>query len=152
MIEACAPNLIGCVRNDVLDPRFKEWNSLISRLAIDEKYVEAIEGLEEFSHLFVLSWLHLPGTLLLKRHPRDRHDLPIVGIFATRSQLRPNRIGLHLVQLLERRGHELVVLGLDAVDGTPIIDIKPYIPQQDIITNAKVPWWVDKLNERKDRE
>jgi hypothetical protein len=58
--------------------------------------------------------------------------------------------GLHLARLLEREENELVVTGLDAVDGTPIIDIKPYIPQQDIITNAKVPSWVDKLNEGKD--
>jgi tRNA (adenine37-N6)-methyltransferase len=141
-------NPVGHLRNDVHDIRFDGWKNLVSRLVIDEEYAEALEGLEEFSHLFVICWLHLPGKLLLKRHPRDRQDLPVVGIFATRSQLRPNRLGLHLVRLLERKENELLVAGLDAVDGTPLIDIKPYIPQQDVVMNAKVPRWVDKLHER----
>jgi tRNA (adenine37-N6)-methyltransferase len=139
---------IGCVKNDVHDIRFDGWKNLVSRLVINERYAEALEGLEEFSHLFVICRLHLPGKLLLKRHPRDRQDLPVVGIFATRSQLRPNRLGLHLVRLLEKRENELLVAGLDAVDGTPLIDIKPYIPQQDVVMHAKVPPWVDKLHER----
>jgi tRNA-Thr(GGU) m(6)t(6)A37 methyltransferase TsaA len=139
---------IGYVKNDVHDIRFDGWKNLVSRLVIDGGYVEALEGLEEFSHLLVISLLHLPGKLLLKRHPRDRQDLPVKGIFATRSQLRPNRLGLHLVRLLERKENELLVAGLDAVNGTPLIDIKPYIPQQDAVTNAVVPGWVHKLHER----
>jgi len=70
----------------------------------------------------------------------------LVGIFATRSHLRPNRLGLHLVRLLERRKSELLVVGLDAVDGTLLIDIKPFIPQQDMVMDAIVPRWVDKLH------
>jgi tRNA-Thr(GGU) m(6)t(6)A37 methyltransferase TsaA len=141
-------NPIGYVKNDVQDVRFRGWRNLISRLVIDDTYVEALDGLEGFSHLFVISRLHLPGKLLLKRHPRDRKDLPVVGIFATRSQLRPNRLGLHLVQLLEKRDKELLVQGLDVVDGTPVVDIKPYIPEQDVHTSARVPGWVHKLHER----
>jgi tRNA (adenine37-N6)-methyltransferase len=139
---------IGYVKNDVHDLRFDDWKNLVSRLVIDEGYLAALEGLEEFSHVFVICWLHLPGKVLLKRHPRDRQDLPAVGIFATRSQLRPNRLSLQAVRLLEREENELLVAGLDAVDGTPLIDIKPYIPRQDAVMNAKVPRWVDKLNER----
>ncbi len=139
---------IGHVRNEVHDVRFKSWKDLVSRLVIRDRYAEALEGLEEFSHVFVISRLHLPGKVLLRRHPRDRQDLPEIGVFATRSQLRPNRLGLHLVQLLGREEHELIVMGLDAVDSTPLIDIKPYIPQQDAITNARVPEWVKKLHER----
>lgn len=137
---------IGHVRNNVQDIRFHEWKSLVSRLVIDERYVEGLDGIEEFSHLLVISRLHLPGKLLLKRHPRDRHDLPVVGIFATRSQLRPSKLGLHLVQLRERKGNVLLVKGLDAVDGTPLVDIKPYIPTLDIETNVAVPEWVNKLD------
>ena len=137
---------VGHVKNDVHDVSFKGWRQLVSRLIIKDRYSEALEGLEEFSHLFVISRFHLPGKVLLKRHPRDRQDLPVVGIFATRSQMRPNRLGLHLVRLLGREKNELVVAGLDAVDSTPLIDIKPYIPQQDVITDAKVPVWVEKLN------
>jgi len=141
-------NPIGYVKNDVHDIRFKDWKHLVSYLVIDGRYVEALEGIEEFSHLLIISRLHLPGKLLLKRHPRDREDLPVKGIFATRSQLRPNRLGLHLVQLLERKENELLVAGLDAVDGTPLVDIKPYIPRQDAVPTAKVPGWVQKLHER----
>ncbi len=137
---------IGHVKNDVHDAGFDAWKTLVSRLLIDERYSEALEGLDEFSHLLVISRLHLPGTVHLKRHPRDRQDLPVVGIFATRSQMRPNRLGLHLVRLLERQGAQLVVAGLDAVDGTPVIDIKPYIPQQDAVTSAKVPGWIRKIH------
>jgi tRNA-Thr(GGU) m(6)t(6)A37 methyltransferase TsaA len=137
---------IGHVTNNVHDVRFDDWKNLISRLVIDEMYVEGLDGIEQFSHLLVVSRLHLPGKLLLKRHPRDRRDLPVVGIFATRSQLRPNRLGLHLVRLLERKRNVLLVKGLDAVDGTPLVDIKPYIPQLDIETTAAVPEWVNKLD------
>ncbi|HUJ88598.1 MAG TPA: tRNA (N6-threonylcarbamoyladenosine(37)-N6)-methyltransferase TrmO [Syntrophorhabdales bacterium] len=139
-------NPIGYVKNHVHDVGFRGWKKLVSRLVIDDTYVEALDGLEEFSHLFVISRLHLPGKLLLKRHPRDRKDLPMVGVFATRSQMRPNPLGLHLVQLLEKREKELLVQGLDAVDGTPLIDIKPYIPEQDAVTTARVPGWVHKLH------
>ena len=138
---------IGHVRNDAQDIRFDDWKNLVSRLVIDERYVGALDGIEEFSHLLVVSRLHLPGRLLLKRHPRDRQDLPVVGIFATRSQVRPNRLGLHLVRLLERKGNVLLVKGLDVVDGTPLVDIKPYIPKLDIETNAAVPEWVNRLDE-----
>jgi tRNA-Thr(GGU) m(6)t(6)A37 methyltransferase TsaA len=138
---------IGHVENGAQDIGFKQWKTLSSRLVIDEAYVQALDGVEQFSHLFVVCRLHLPGKLLLKRHPRDRQDLPVVGIFATRSQLRPNGLGLHLVKLVEKNESELVVEGLDAVDGTPIIDIKPYIPRHDVATNAAVPDWVHKLDE-----
>ena len=137
---------IGHVRNAVQDIRFHDWKNLVSRLVIDERYVEGLDGIEQFSHLLVISRLHLPGRLLLKRHPRDRQDLPVVGIFATRSQLRPNRLGLHLVRLVERKGNVLLVKGLDAVDSTPLVDIKPYIPKLDIETNAAIPEWVKKLD------
>jgi tRNA-Thr(GGU) m(6)t(6)A37 methyltransferase TsaA len=143
---------IGYVKNDMHDVRFGDWKNLVSRLVIDERYVTALEGLEEFSHLFVICRLHLPGNVLLKRHPRDRQDLPLVGIFATRSQLRPNRLGLHVVRLLKRKENELLVAGLDAVDGTPVVDIKPYIPPQDVVMNARVPGWVDKLHEREGQD
>jgi tRNA (adenine37-N6)-methyltransferase len=146
-VERFTISPIGHVRNDVQDIRFDDWKNLVSRLVIDEGYVEGLDGIERFSHLLVICRLHLPGNLLLKRHPRDRRDLPVVGIFATRSQVRPNRLGLHLVRLLERKGNDLLVKGLDAVNGTPLVDIKPYIPKLDMATNAAAPEWVYKLDE-----
>jgi tRNA (adenine37-N6)-methyltransferase len=136
---------IGYVENGIEDTRFATWKTLSSRIVIDQTYAEALDGIEQFSHLLVICLLHLPGKILLKRHPRDREDLPVVGIFATRSQLRPNRLGLHLVRLVEKRGKELVVEGLDVIDGTPIIDIKPYLPRQDVVPDAIVPEWTNKL-------
>ena len=138
---------IGYVKNDVQDVRFKDWKNLLSCLVIDSRYAKALDGLEEFSHLLVITRLHLPGRVLLKRHPRNRQDLPVVGVFATRSQMRPNRLGLHIVRLLERKKEELLVQGLDTVNGTPLIDIKPYIPEQDAVTCATVPAWVHKLHD-----
>jgi tRNA (adenine37-N6)-methyltransferase len=137
---------IGYVVNGVHDIRFDSWKTLSSRIIVDETYGDALDGIEEFSHILLVCRLHLPGKVLLKRHPRDRGDLPLVGIFATRSQMRPNRLGLHLVRLIERKGNELVVKGLDVVDGTPVIDIKPYLPRQDAAPDAVVPEWTKKLD------
>ena len=83
------------------------------------------------------------GTQLpCKVHPRGQQELPLVGRFATRSPTRPNPIGKTTVKLLERRGNILKVTGLDAIDGTPVIDIKPYIPGYDSVLDTRVPPWV----------
>jgi len=83
----------------------------------------------------------LKDTGKLKIHPRGRIDLEKVGVFATRTRSRPNRIGLAVVKLLERRGNSLKVQALDALDGTPVLDIKPYDPI-DAQKNIRVPkWW-----------
>jgi tRNA (adenine37-N6)-methyltransferase len=148
MMGQFAVRPIGYAANEVTDQGFKQWEAIVSRLIVNDEYAEALHGIEQFSHLFVVSRLHLPGTVLLRRHPRDREDLPVVGIFSTRSQLRPNRLGLHLVRLLGREGNELLVQGLDVVNGTPLVDIKPYIPNLDIVGNAVVPEWVNRLDER----
>ncbi len=114
---------------------------------VDSSLTEALDGLEGFSHIIVLYWMHQITTtqLTLKIHPQGRQELPLVGLFATRSPYRPNPIGKTTVRLLERRGNLLRVEGLDATDGTPVIDIKPYLPEYDSVTNAKVPPWVINL-------
>ena len=96
---------------------------------------------EEFSHLFVLFWMHEVSEAArsnMKIHPRGRKDIPLQGVFATRTQHRPNPIGLTLVELLKVNGRVLTVRGLDAYDGTPIIDIKPF-DSWDIVENSRVP-------------
>jgi tRNA-Thr(GGU) m(6)t(6)A37 methyltransferase TsaA len=86
--------------------------------------------------------------MILKVHPRGRIDMPLLGVFATRTNLRPNPIGLTLVELLKVEGTTLTVRGLDAFDGTPILDIKPF-DSWDNAEKARVPdWWI-KLNEEK---
>jgi tRNA-Thr(GGU) m(6)t(6)A37 methyltransferase TsaA len=87
----------------------------------------------------------------LKVHPRRRKDLPLLGIFATRTMTRPNPVGLTLVELVKVEGNVLTVRGLDAFDGTPILDIKPF-DSWDIAETAKVPEWWTKLKKEKAQE
>ncbi len=139
---------IGIVRNKIREApplSRRDWGKIVSEIVIDDSLTEALHGLEEFSHIVVLYWMHrIPqGEVPLKVHPMSRKELPLVGLFATRTPNRPNRIGKTTVRLLERRGNILRVKGLDALDGSPIIDIKPYIPRDDLL-DAKVPQWIKK--------
>jgi tRNA-Thr(GGU) m(6)t(6)A37 methyltransferase TsaA len=77
-------------------------------------------------------------------HPKRNPDLPLVGVFATRSPARPNPIGIATVKLLECRDNVLKVIGLDAIDGTPVLDIKPHIPGSDSPTSVSTPGWLTK--------
>ncbi len=85
-----------------------------------------------------------PATDLVRR-PRGRADLPEVGIFAQRAKHRPNPIGLTAVRIVGREGRVLRVRGLDAIDGTPVLDIKPYVPAFDRVDGAKTPAWMDEI-------
>ncbi len=137
---------IGTVRNEIGEPRHQSWEKVISEIVIDRRLTDALDGLEEFSHIKVLLWMHeASGGVPLKIHPEGKVELPLVGLFATRSPQRPNPIGETTVRLLERRGNILRVEGLDAINGTPVIDIKPYIPRGDSVARAKVPPWINQL-------
>jgi tRNA-Thr(GGU) m(6)t(6)A37 methyltransferase TsaA len=142
---------IGVVRTAAVGDEVKD-KTRISHVVIHSELAEALEGVDGFSHLFVLFWLHkIPNEQrkTLKVHPRGRKDLPLLGIFATRSMLRPNPIGLTLVELVKVEGNVLTIRGLDALDGTPVLDIKPFDPW-DTAKDAKVPrWWTKLKNEKK---
>ena len=142
-------NPIGTVKTDAIGDEVKD-KSRISQIIIRGELVEALEGVEGFSHLFVLFWLNQVSTekrMILKVHPRGRMDMPLLGVFASRTNIRPNPIGLTLVELLKVEGNTLTVRGLDAFDGTPILDIKPF-DSWDNAEKARVPdWWI-KLNEK----
>lgn len=137
---------IGTVRSPLKAPTYDrlDLKTITSEVLVDEKLTEALDGLEGFSHIIVLYWMHLATREKdrLKTHPMGRRDVAPQGIFATRSPNRPNPIGKATVRLLERRGNALKVQGLDAIDGTPVLDIKPYIPGYDSATDARVPDWV----------
>ncbi len=125
-------------------------SSIVSEIIIDTPYVKALDGLESYSHLFVIFYMHkVPQqeTKTLNVHPRGRTDVEKVGVFATRTRTRPNPIGLAVVELLERHGHVLKVQGLDALDGTPVLDIKPY-DHIDAKKNIRVPKWWYKIRSR----
>jgi len=141
---------IGFVRTEAVGDEVKD-KSRISHVFIRSELAEALEGIDGFSHLFVLFWLHgisEKQQKTLRVHPRGRRDLPLLGIFATRTMLRPNPIGLTLVELVKAEGNVLTVRGLDAFDGTPVLDVKPF-DAWDTAKDARVPAWWTKLESEK---
>ena len=140
-------NPIGKVKNQVTDRKDTSWGNDISTIVLEEPYQTGLKGLEAFSHaiiLFRLDQARYDREKHLQRRPQNREDMPLVGIFAQRGKDRPNRIGMTAVEILSVSDDSLVVRGLDAVDGTPVLDIKPYYPAYDK-RDATVPEWVDRL-------
>lgn len=144
----CAP--IGFVRSPVTEAVDTDWGSVLSELVIDERYVPGLRGIDSFSHIVVVFQMHEstwnPATDLVRR-PQGRSDMPPVGIFAQRAKHRPNPIGTTTVRLVGVKGNTLSVQGLDAINGTPILDLKPYFPQYDRVKEPSIPDWVDRLME-----
>jgi tRNA-Thr(GGU) m(6)t(6)A37 methyltransferase TsaA len=141
---------IGVVRTEAVGDEVKD-KTRISQIILRSELAEALEGIDDFSHLFVLFWLDEISDeqrKTLKVHPRSRKDLPLLGIFATRTMLRPNPIGLTLVELVKAEGNVLTVRGLDAFDGTPVLDVKPF-DAWDTAKDARVPAWWTKLESEK---
>ena len=140
---------VGFVRNKVTDRKDVSWGDDVSSIVLEEQYVSGLKGLEDFSHVIILYWLdqacYVPEKHL-QRRPQNREDMPLVGIFSQRGKDRPNRIGMTSVEIVSVSEDALVVKGLDAVDGTPVLDIKPYYPAYDK-KDASVPEWVDSLME-----
>jgi tRNA-Thr(GGU) m(6)t(6)A37 methyltransferase TsaA len=94
-------------------------------LDIEPEFSACLDGIRVDDELLVLTWLHRASRSVLQTHPRDNPESPLLGVFATRSPERPNPIGLHPVTVLEVNGNQLRVRPLEAIDGTPIIDLKP---------------------------
>ena len=95
-----------------------------SWLDIDPAYTAALDGIDPGAEIVVLTWLHLADRATQTVHPRGDRRLPLTGVFATRSPDRPNSIGLHTVTVMQRQGCRLLVDALEAIDGTPILDLK----------------------------
>ena len=141
---------IGFVQTEAVGKEVRDKN-LISQIIVSEDLTEALEGVKEFSHLFVLFWLHEiydENRKIMKVHPRGRIDIPLLGIFATRTPHRPNPIGLTRVKLLKIEGNTLTIQGLDAYNGTPVLDIKPF-DSWDTTEDFKVPDWWKKLDKER---
>ena len=128
------------------DAALSQGTDLIkSEIIINEEYLDCLEGIEDFSHLIILFWTNkVPNKArqIKKVHPAGLKEMPIKGIFATRSPVRPNPICKTTVKLIERKGATLVVEGLDAIDNTPVIDIKPHLPFYDSPLNVKLADWM----------
>jgi len=155
---------VGFVRNDIKEPslvarsgdldrgnedrRPSHTTENVSELVINSSYAGILDGIEDFSHLLVLYWAHLvepEGHSMTRVHPMGRKDLPLVGVFSTCSPARPNPILVIAVRLLERDGYVLRVEGLDAVDGSPVLDIKPYLPSYYAVRDVKLPDWMSRI-------
>jgi len=121
---------IGVVRRQHQDEEVNDRN-LVSKIVIRRKYAEGLKGIEDWSHFYVIFWMHeISDEKKILTCPKCGADEPSVGIFATRAPVRPNPIGLTLVELVKRDCNVLWVKGLDALDGSPVLDLKPY------------PYWV----------
>lgn len=139
---------IGTVRNQEQEIGGRDWSKVVSEIVLDQTLAPGLDGLSEFSHIIVLFWMHRvsdQSRTILKVHPQGRAELPLVGVFTTRSPSRPNPVGIAVVRLLDCRGNTLKVEGLDALDGTPVIDIKPFMPPRDLVGEVRVPDWVARL-------
>jgi len=121
-------------------------------LKIRPEFAPALQGIEGFSHLWVLYWFHgndrPEERATLQVHPRRDPANPLTGVFATRAPVRPNLIGLTACRIIRIKGNVLEVADLDALDGTPILDLKPYIPEGDAIPGATAPAWVKSLHRK----
>ena len=140
---------IGHVRNGVTQRKDDGWGKDVSAIVLLERYVPGLAGLEDFSHaiiVFHLDQARFEAARHLTRRPQNRTDMPEVGIFSQRGKDRPNRIATTAVEVVSVREGELLVRGLDAIDGTPVLDIKPYFPAYDR-RDATTPAWVDRLME-----
>ena len=140
---------IGYVHNDVANKKDVSWGQDVSTIHLEEEYYSGLEGLRDFSHAIII--YHLDKAVYdkekhLQRRPQNRDDMPLVGIFSQRGKDRPNRIGMTSVQIVNVEDTQLTVKGLDAIDGTAVLDIKPYYPVYDK-KDAIVPEWVDRLME-----
>jgi tRNA-Thr(GGU) m(6)t(6)A37 methyltransferase TsaA len=120
----------------------------VAEIEVYPEMTDLLEGIEDFSHLLVLYWAHLvpeAARSLLKIHPIGREEFPLKGIFATCSPARPNPVLVNAVRLLERNRNVLRVSGLEAVDGTPLVDIKPYVPLYFKVEDPCLPDWMKRI-------
>jgi tRNA-Thr(GGU) m(6)t(6)A37 methyltransferase TsaA len=118
-------------------------------------YLEGLKGVQDFSHVWVFYWFHEndnpDGRAVLKVHPRKDPANPLTGVFGTRSPLRPNLLAMNLCEILEIRAEEgeILLRSLDAREGSPLIDIKPYLPYSDRADEPRLPEWARTLPREK---
>lgn len=120
----------------------KGWTSDYSKIILYPEHAAKLKGLEGFSHIIIIFWIHKSKDW---RMPKNSSKPPHIKLFATRMPVRPNPIGLSVVKLVDfspEKG-ELKVKGLDALDKTPILDIKPYIVDFDCVSEASIPSWLE---------
>lgn len=136
---------LGFAKNKVQKPMLPGWKEVVTEIVINKEFEKGLDGIEDYSHVIIVYWMNKEKECHLKHHPQGKEDIPFVGIFACRCPQRPNRIAISTVELTGRKGHTLIVNGLDIINGTPVLDIKPYTSVYDKVGKTKVPQWVSKL-------
>lgn len=118
---------------------------------VEDYYRAALLGLEQYSHVWIIFWFHENDNpndrAILQVHPCRNPGNPLTGVFAARAPVRPNLIGLSVARLLRIEGRLLILEGLDAREGTPVLDIKPYLPVSDALQDARSPELLPHLEE-----
>jgi tRNA-Thr(GGU) m(6)t(6)A37 methyltransferase TsaA len=123
-------------------PKNGRESDAVCTIELDSRWVEGLRGLETVSHVLVLYWMDKARRDLLVQAPR--HYAEERGTFALRSPVRPNPIAASVVKLVGIDGNKLSVIGLDCLDGTPLLDIKPYFASTDAVPDARVGWHADR--------
>ena len=139
---------IGTVRSPVREPVDLGWGAVESHVVLLPEYRGGLRGLGGFSHVLVVAWLHgaaFDPARHLVRRPRGLAEMPELGIFAQRAKDRPNPIATSVVRLVAVEPEGLLVRGLDAIDGTPVLDLKPHFPAFDAPESPTVPEWALRL-------
>ena len=140
-------NPIGFVERKSTDENDRD-RDLISKVVIHKDLTNALDGIEDFSHIYIIFWMDRVKDTSYIHFPSKNQDDPPLGIFATRAPIHTNPVGLTLVDLIKRKENVLWVKGLDALDGTPVIDIKPYPDWEHgetiIVDDYRVPNWIKK--------
>jgi tRNA (adenine37-N6)-methyltransferase len=140
---------VGVIHSPFTDPKTTPIQPVRSqargRVEVYPEFTDGLEGLEGFSHIILLYVFHRSQGYSLKVTPflDDKQH----GLFATRHPRRPNPIGLSIVRLLSREGNWLEIEGVDVLDGTPLLDIKPYVPDFDLHTDTRAGWYEDRSKE-----
>ena len=130
---------IGFVRRASSNEHVRD-KSLVSKIVFKKNLAKALDGVEEFSHVFIIYWMHkVPSSERKLVHSGRGAETSPLGVFACRGPIRPNPIGLTLVELVRREENVLWVRGLDALDGTPVLDIKPYGRSCDVVVDFRAP-------------
>lgn len=140
---------IGRIINERTDIEDDNWGNVISTIELNaETDIDSLKGINEFSHLEIIYYFDKVDDSKIisgSRHPRNIQHLPETGIFAQRAKNRPNKLGLTTVKLLKAEGRILHVVGLDAINGTPVLDIKPLFKQFLPDGEVKQPDWVNEV-------
>jgi tRNA-Thr(GGU) m(6)t(6)A37 methyltransferase TsaA len=139
--------IIGEVNSHVTEAVDMNWGEVVSEIVLKPEYTPGLLGLGDFSHAMILTFLHeakYNPEVHLRRHPQERQDMPLLGIFAQRARHRPNRIGVTACEIVEVTENSVKVRALDAINGTPVIDVKPYVPVYDR-KDATIPEWMENM-------